>query len=147
MHIGCYMAITYKKNLKEINWEDLLSLFQAAPLGNITIEGIKVTFTNSLFNCFAFDGKKLVGVGRALADGHDCSYICDIAVLPEYQGGGIGKCIVQTLIASSCGHKKIILYSNPGVEGFYHTLGFRRMNTAMAIFENEQDELARGVIS
>jgi hypothetical protein len=38
---------------------------------------------------------KLVGTGRALADGRDCSYLCDIAVLPSRQGSGLGKEIVR----------------------------------------------------
>ena len=88
-----------------------------------------------------------MGVGRVLADGRDCSTICDVAVHPEYQGRGIGKHIVQTLIRLSRGHKKIILYANPGKEGFYAKLGFRKMNTAIAIFRNEAEELARGILS
>ena len=32
-------------------------------------------------------------------------------------------------------HKKIILYSVPGKEGFYKKLGFLKMLTAMAIFK------------
>jgi GNAT superfamily N-acetyltransferase len=38
----------------------------------------------------------LIGVGRAVADGIDCSYICDVAVHPDFQGKGIGT------ISSSC---------------------------------------------
>jgi len=44
----------------------------------------------------------------------------------------------------SKGHKKIILYSTPGKEGFYAKLGFKKMNTAMAIFDNENDMIANG---
>lgn len=65
------------------------------------------------------------------ADGTDCSYICDIALHPEYHGLGLGKKIVQNLIDLSKGHKNVILYSNPGKEGFYAKLGFKKMNTAM----------------
>ncbi|MCH7901387.1 MAG: GNAT family N-acetyltransferase [Acidobacteria bacterium] len=74
----------------------------------------------------------LVGGGRALADGLDCSYIADVAVHREYQGVGLGKAIITGLMALSKGHKKIILYANPGTEDFYSSLGFHRMKTAMA---------------
>ena len=84
---------------------------------------------------------------QALADGKDCSYICDIAVHPEYQGIGLGKKIVQSLIEQSHGHKKIILYANSGKEGFYYKLGFKIMKTAMAIFQNEDDAIKQGIIS
>jgi hypothetical protein len=53
---------------------------------------------------------------------------------------------VQRLVEDSRGHKKIILYANPGKEGFYLKLGFRRMNTAMAIFADGQRALRTGLV-
>ena len=35
---------------------------------------------------------------------------------------------------------------SPGKEGFYHRLGFRRMKTAMARFEDQQAQIDRGII-
>ena len=84
------------------------------------------------------------GGGRALADGADCSYICDVAVLPEHQGSGLGKEVVNRLVEASSEHKKIILYSVPGKEGFYKKPGFLRMLTAMAIFQDKQAAIATG---
>ncbi len=100
-----------------------------------------------MFTCFVYEDTKLVAVGRALADGCDCSYVCDIAVLPSYQGTGLGKQVVSHLVESSRGHKKIILYAVPGKEPFYRKFGFLRMKTAMAIFENQQQQLERGYLS
>jgi predicted acetyltransferase len=88
-----------------------------------------------------------VGVGRALADGIDCSYICDVAVLPSHQGTGLGKEIITNLIRLSAGHKKIILYAVPGKEAFYRKFGFKRMTTAMAIFEDQVAASERGLIN
>ena len=126
---------------------ELEALYRAAPLGNKSASGLKTVFTNSRYCCFALEGKQVVGAGRALADGVDCSYVCDIAVLPSHQGTGIGKEIVAKLVALSKGHKKIILYAVPGKEPFYRRFGFRRMLTAMAIFENQGQALERGYIS
>jgi ribosomal protein S18 acetylase RimI-like enzyme len=100
-----------------------------------------------MFKCFVYEGSQLVGAGRALADGGDCSYICDIAVLPRLQGVGLGKQIVGHLVEKSRGHRKIILYAVPGKEPFYRKFGFLRMKTAMAIFENQQQQLERGYLS
>jgi hypothetical protein len=47
----------------------------------------------------------------------------------------------------SRGHPKIILYSVPGKEPFYRKLGFKRMNTAMAIFDDQALALERGYVS
>ncbi len=100
-----------------------------------------------MFKCFVYEDGKLVGVGRALADGVDCSYICDVALLPSHQGLGLGKQIVAKLVELSSGHRKIILYSVPGKELFYKKLGFKRMSTAMAIFENQAVAMERGYIN
>lgn len=81
-----------------------------------------------------------------MADGADCSYICDVAVLPDYQGQGIGKNIVSRLIEQSKDHRKIILYAAQGKEPIYAKLGFRRMTTAMAIFKDMAEAKRRGLV-
>ena len=130
-------------NIKTINWNELSSLYKIAPLGDKSPELLEQVFSNSMFRYFVYDNEKLVGVGRALADGADCSYICDVAIHPNYQGRGLGKKIIERLIEDSKGHKKIILYAVPSKEPFYAKFGFAKMKTAMAIFK-EQD-WARGV--
>ncbi|MBK9575006.1 MAG: GNAT family N-acetyltransferase [Rhodoferax sp.] len=141
------MTLIWSDTLDELDWNELAALYRAAPLGNKTPQGLKTAFTNSMFKCFVYEGDKLVGVGRALADGVDCSYICDVALLPSHQGLGLGRQIVDALLALSNGHKKIILYSVPGKEPFYKKLGFKRMTTAMAIFENQSAALERGYVN
>ena len=140
------MSLVWSDAIDNVNWDELTALYRAAPLGSKNPSGLKTAFSNSLFRCFAFDDGKLVGVGRALADGVDCSYICDVAVLPSHQGSGLGKEIVTRLVNLSQGHKKIILYSVPGKEPFYRKFGFRRMTTAMAIFEDQQLARERGYL-
>lgn len=132
--------------IDSIDWDELSTLYRIAPLGEKKPEDLRVSFGNSRYVCFAYDGEQLVGAGRALADGVDCSYICDVAVHPQYQGQGLGKDIILRLRELSAGHRKIILYANPGKEGFYAALGFRRMRTAMAIFSNQESAAAGGLI-
>ncbi len=141
------MPLEWKDATDAIDWEELSALYRAAPLGEKKPQALRLVFTNSLFKCFVYDDGRLVAAGRALADGADCSYICDIAVLPSHQGTGLGKAIVGHLVEKSRGHKKIILYAVPGKEPFYRTFGFLRMKTAMAIFENQQQQLERGYLT
>jgi len=126
----------YESN--NVDWDELSILYKIAPLGDKKPNDLKTVFSNSMFKCFVYADETLIGVGRALADGIDCSYICDVAIHPKYQGQGIGKEIVNKLIELSKGHNKIILYSYPGKERFYSKLGFDMMNTAMAIFKNKE---------
>ena len=141
------MPLSWSDDLAGVDWLELEALYQAAPLGRKNAAELQVVFTNSRFRCFVRDDGRLVAVGRALADGMDCSYICDVAVLPSHQGAGLGKAVVQKLVALSQGHKKIILYSVPGKEGFYKKLGFLRMLTAMALFQDQNAAIQRGHVS
>ena len=141
------MNLKWIYNSDNINWKELSTLYKIAPLGNKKPNDLETVFSNSMFKCFVYSDKTLIGVGRALADGVDCSYICDISIHPNYQGKGIGKAIVNKLIELSKGHNKIILYANPGKEQFYSKLGFSRMNTAMAIFKNQNQAFEWQLIS
>lgn len=140
------MALVWTASIDELDWDELSALYRVAPLGEKSPANLKTAFANSMFRCFAYDDGKLVGVGRALADGIDCSYICDVAIMPSHQGTGLGKEVVGRLVQLSRGHKKIILYAVPGKEDFYRKFGFERMSTAMAIFENQPLALERGYL-
>jgi ribosomal protein S18 acetylase RimI-like enzyme len=140
------MALEWIYSLENIDWEELSALYLAAPLGQKDPSDLKIAFTNSMFKCFVYDSGSLIAVGRALADGRDCSYICDVAVHPGHQGLGIGKEVVSKLVDLSRDHKKIILYAAPGKEPFYRKLGFKRMTTAMAIFKNQAQAIENGLI-
>ena len=141
------MTLEWKYSIDGIDWNELSALYRAAPLGDKKPAHLQKVFANSMFKCFVHEGARLVGAGRAMADGADCSYLCDVAVLPSHQGSGLGKRIVGHLVEASSGHRKIILYAVPGKEPFYRKLGFLRMTTAMAIFENQQQQLERGYLS
>jgi len=140
------VPLVWTHHIDKVDWNELSALYLAAPLGNKKPADLKTVFTNSMFRCFVYGDGKLVGVGRALADGVDCAYICDVAVMPSHQGTGLGQQIVGKLVDLSRGHRKIILYAVPGKEGFYRKLGFRRMRTAMAIFENQALAMERGYL-
>ena len=141
------MTITWTDTLDTIDWNELSDLYRKAPLGEKPPERLKTVFTNSMFRRFAYEDGVLVAAGRALADGADCSYICDVAILPSHQGRGLGQALIDQLVELSRGHAKIILYAVPGREGFYARHGFRRMTTAMAIFQDQEGAMARGYLA
>ncbi len=59
----------------------------------------------------------------------------------------MGRNIVLKLVEFSKGYNKIILYANPGKEAFYSKLGFAQMNTAMAIFKNQEQAIEVGLVT
>jgi len=138
--------LKWQSSLDGVSWIDLCELYKIAPLGEKDPVALETVFSNSMYKFFAYHDGKIVGVGRALADGADCSYICDVAVHPDFQGTGLGKEILSRLTKASHGHKKIILYSVPGKEDFYKKFGFRRMTTAMAIFADPEKATSAGYL-
>lgn len=140
------MTFEWIYSSENLDWNELSELYRIAPLGEKDPSDLQVAFSNSMFMCFVYDSGKLVAAGRALADGRDCSYICDVAVHPDHQGRGLGREVVLKLVDLSKDHKKIILYAAAGKDLFYKKLGFKRMKTAMAIFKNEEQAQANGVL-
>ena len=133
-------------DLEGMDLDELSHLYRVAPLGEKPPAALATVFGNSMFRCFVRADGALVGAGRALADGLDCAYIADVAVHPDHQGRGLGRAIIRRLVDLAQGHRKIILYANPGTEGFYTRLGFLRMNTAMAIWSDPARAVESGLL-
>ena len=70
--------------------------------------------------------QKLIGFTRAVADGHFHATVLDIMVHPDFQGQGIGKRIVQSLLEQLDRAKiqDITLFASPHLVDFYRKLGF-----------------------
>ena len=83
-------------------------------------------FAGSQYIGTAYDGGKLVGVARAVADGSCFATILNVAVDPEYQGLSIGKTLLLEL-AGRIHEETVVLNTHPGAVGFYNKLKeFRR---------------------
>ena len=133
-------------DIESISWKEVACLFELAPLGKRRgPEILEVAFRNSQLRVFAFHGATLVGAGRALSDGVWRAAIYDVAVLPEYQGKGVGSKIIRHLI-NAAKVDVIMLYAVPGKSKYYERFGFRKMATAMAIMPNEEEARKRGLL-
>jgi GNAT superfamily N-acetyltransferase len=137
---------TWVHDICAVDWSELSELYRVAPLGQKPPDELMTVFANSRFVCLVYAGDRLVGAGRALADGLDCAYIADVAVHPDHQGRGLGRAIIRRLVTLAAGHKKIILYANPGTESFYRALGFLPMKTAMAIWRDPASAIRSGIL-
>lgn len=104
----------------------------------------KKAFENSYVTVFVRHENRLIGFGRALSDGAYQAAVYDVAVAPDFQGKGIGTTIMKHILARlpQC---NVILYASIGKEGFYKTLGFRKMRTAMALFIKADEMRIKGV--
>jgi GNAT superfamily N-acetyltransferase len=129
-----------------VDWDELSELYRLAPLSEKPPTALRTVFGNSMFKCFVYSDGRIIGAGRAIADGLDCAYLADVAVHPDHQGKGLGRAIIGRLVGMAKDHKKIILYANPGTEDFYLSLGFLPMTTAMAIWANQERAIGAGLL-
>jgi GNAT superfamily N-acetyltransferase len=129
-----------------VDWDELSELYRVAPLGIKPPDALRTVFGNSMFVRLVYADGRLVGAGRALADGLDCAYIADVAVHPDHQGTGLGQAVIRGLLDAASGHRKVILYANPGTEGFYRRLGFLSMNTAMGVWSDPEAAVRGGIL-
>ena len=78
----------------------------------------------------AWQGNTLVGFGRATSDGVFRAVLWDVVVAEEHQGRGLGRRIVEELLASPpvAAAERTYLMTTTG-EGFYEKLGFSRVDS------------------
>jgi ribosomal protein S18 acetylase RimI-like enzyme len=129
------MKLKITTNIAEIDWQTVADSLKKVGMAYHEPEVHRRAFEASYTTVFIYENSVLLGFGRALSDGEYQATIYDVAVLPQAQGKGIGKIIIQT-IQNKLPNCNIILYATPGMEGFYKKLGFGMMKTGMATFTN-----------
>lgn len=137
------MELKVQYDCSNIDFQYITDTLKAVGMGYFDAITHKKAFENSYTVVFIFDNEKLIGFGRAISDGAYQAGIYDVAVIPEYQGEGIGKIIVDSILKTipQC---NVILYAAPGKDAFYEKLGFRRMKTGMALFLNSERMQEKG---
>jgi len=131
------MDLRIQQDCLNIDWNIVSETLKKVGMAYFLAETHKKAFENSHTTIFVFDNDKLVGFGRAISDDAYQAAIYDVAVLPDYQGMGIGKMIVDR-ITECIPECNIILYAAPGKESFYEKLKFRKMKTGMALFREAE---------
>ncbi|MBK1811613.1 GNAT family N-acetyltransferase [Clostridium sp. YIM B02505] len=139
------VKIIYKDNCCNIDWDEIPKILSAAGMSYSDPEVHKKAFNNSYITVFAFYNENLIGFGRAISDGVYQAAIYDLAILPEYQGKGVGRELLKK-ITDTIPNCNYILYAAPGKEGFYEKSNFRKMRTAMALFNNAEEKREKGFI-
>jgi len=139
------MELRIKDETTNIVWDNVVDILQRAGMANYSAEVHQRAFNTSHSVVFVFDNETLVAFGRAISDGEYQSAIYDVAVLPEYQGKGIGRLIIQNLVEKTP-HCNFILYASPGKETFYEKENFKKMKTGMALFVNSERMQQNGFI-
>ena len=93
-------------------------------------ETLKQGFENSLLTLAAYEGEELLGILRAVGDGHTIVFIQDILVFPEHQRRGVGGALIQTALARFPHVRQIELATDntPKTVAFYKSQGFKELS-------------------
>lgn len=78
---------------------DYAALRRQAGLSPRSEQGIRVGLGNSLFAVCLYAENELIGMGRVVGDGGCFLQIVDIAVRPDYQGQGLGRLVMDEIMA------------------------------------------------
>ena len=82
----------------------------------------------------ARDGRRLVGVARAITDFSYCCYLSDLAVDAAYQHQGIGKrLIAETHESAGRDLVTLNLIAAPAAEQYYPKIGMQHLTSCWAI--------------
>ena len=112
-----------------ITAEEYMEFRKAAGWSLFPLEQAQAGLSNSYIFCLRLDGKP-IGLGRIVWDHGYVVYIADVIVLPEYQGNGYGRMIMEKMMSAirswlKPGYKVMVsLLSAQGKEDFYVRFGF-----------------------
>lgn len=74
----------------------------------------------------ARDGRRLVGISRAITDFSYCCYLSDLAVDAAYQRQGIGKRLIAQTHEAAGNLTSLILVAAPAAESYYPRIGMQQ---------------------
>lgn len=112
---------------------DFIKLYESAGWGKKCEDIVQVSLENSYVTFAVIEEENVIGMARLLGDGGMAFYLKDFVILPEFQGKGIGKELldyVQNYIRNQLKdgwQTKIELMSAQGKEEFYKKFGFEEM--------------------
>jgi len=82
----------------ELTADEFIHLWESVWGQGPTPEQTKLAMENTLFRVSVFDGDKIIAMARVIGDMGLCYYIKDVIVLPEYQGRGVGRMLIEELL-------------------------------------------------
>jgi GNAT superfamily N-acetyltransferase len=101
----------------------------------IPVATVEKSLQNSL--CFALlDGERQIGFGRVISDRATFAFLADVFVVPEYQGRGLGKWLVECILGHPDlqGLRRWIL-GTLDAHGLYERFGFTPLARPEAVME------------
>ena len=85
--------------VEQITAEEYMDLRKIVGWVQFPLEEAQACIDNAYLVICVRDDDKAIGVARLLWDGGYIAFLSDVIVVPEYQGQGIGRTLVESCIA------------------------------------------------
>ena len=114
----------------ELSAEEFILLWESVWCDGPSPEQTRLAMEHTLFRVSVFDGDTIVAMARVIGDLGLDYYIKDVIVRPEYQGQGIGRLLINEILAFINDHGIpgtdifVELCAMPDKIPFYEKFGF-----------------------
>jgi N-acetylglutamate synthase-like GNAT family acetyltransferase len=134
----------------KVDFEQLQNLFVKTAFWarSRNMDDLKMAIANSNPVVTVWDGDRLIGFARATSDGVYRAGIWDVVVDPDYQGVGLGRKLVETVLSHPMVSKVERVYlTTTHQQSFYERIGFERNETTTMVLHNSKstEDLARRI--
>ncbi len=131
--------IRFSDRHEEVDLEQLQGLFRLGAFWakERTLAGLAIALSNSKPVVTVWDGDRLIGHARATSDGIYRATIWDVVIDPDYRGAGLGRKLVQTVLAhpNVCDVERVYLMTTHQ-QKFYEQIGFKQNSSTTLVLFN-----------
>ena len=124
----------------DIDYDQLQELFRLGAFWakDRKIEDWKVAIANSEPVISVWDSNRLIGFARATSDGIYRGTIWDVVIHPDYQGAGLGRKLVETVLSHPrMSRVERIYLMTTHQQRFYERIGFECNSTTTMVLHNQ----------
>ena len=120
------------REYKTYNEPEILRLYASVDWTAYTDQPVVLRkgFENSMLTLAAYEDGQLLGIIRAVGDGHTIVFVQDILVFPEHQRQGVGSALLQAILDRYSHVRQIVLATDntPKTIAFYKSMGFLELS-------------------
>ncbi len=129
-----------REGARDIDLHQLQGLFHVTAFWaqDRRVEDLQVAIAHSNPVVTAWDGDRLIGFARATSDGIYRATIWDVLIHPDYQGAGLGRKLVETvLMHPDVNRVERVYLMTTNQQKFYERIGFESNQTTTMVLFNQ----------
>jgi N-acetylglutamate synthase-like GNAT family acetyltransferase len=133
----------------DVDFEQLMALYEKAAFWarDRRREDLELAIAHSNPVITAWDGALMMGFARAISDGVYRATIWDVVVHPDYQGAGIGRKLVETILSHPhVARVERVYLMTTNQQRFYEKIGFEANATTTMVLHYQSFEMPNAAV-